>query len=70
VRFELAAHDGGTRLTLTHTGVLPEFRGRVGAGWHALCDALAARLRNVEPPGFFDVFNRVVDGYESLAPKP
>jgi uncharacterized protein YndB with AHSA1/START domain len=67
VRFELAPHDDGTLLTLTHTSVLPGMSGRVAAGWHALCDALAARLRDTEPSGFLDVVNRVVDGYESLA---
>ena len=67
VRFELAPHDDGTLLVLTHAGVLPEFRGRVAAGWHALCDALAARLRDTEPLTFDDVFGRVIDGYESLA---
>ncbi len=68
VRFELAPHDDGTLLVLTHSGVLPEFRGRVAAGWHALCDALAARLRDSEPRTFDDVFSRVVEGYESLTP--
>jgi hypothetical protein len=67
VRFELAPHDDGTLLTLTHSSVLPGTSGRVAAGWHALCDALAARLRDTEPSGFLDVVNRVVDGYESLA---
>ncbi len=67
VRFELAPHDDGTLLVLTHSGVQPEFRGRVGAGWHALCDALAARVRDTEPLGFLDVFGRVIDGYEEAA---
>lgn len=67
VRFELGLHDDGTLLVLTHTGVLPEFRGRVGAGWHALCDILATRVRESEPPAFFDVFNRVIAGYTALA---
>ncbi|HEX3467979.1 MAG TPA: SRPBCC family protein [Candidatus Elarobacter sp.] len=65
VRFELTPQDEGTLLVLTHTGVLPAFRGRAGAGWHALLDALAARLRGHEAPAFFDVYNRVIDGYES-----
>jgi uncharacterized protein YndB with AHSA1/START domain len=67
VRLELAPHDDGTLLTLTHSAVLPGSQARVGAGWHALCDALAARLRGTEPSAFQDVSNRVIDGYESLA---
>jgi len=67
VRFELAPHDDGTHLTLTHTGVLPEYYGRNAAGWHSLLDALSAALRSEDPPEFFSVFPRVIEAYESLA---
>jgi len=67
VRFELTPHEGGTTLVLTHGGVLPEFRGRTGAGWHTLLDALAVRVADGETPDFFSIFPRFIDGYESLA---
>jgi len=67
VRYELTPHDDGTLLVLTHTGVQPEFRGRVAAGWHSLLDALTALIDGVDAPGFFSVFPRVINGYESLA---
>jgi uncharacterized protein YndB with AHSA1/START domain len=67
VRYELTLHDDGTLLVLTHTGVQPEFRGRVAAGWHSLFDALTGRIDGVDAPDFFSVFPRVIDGYESLA---
>lgn len=67
VRIELAPHDDGTLLTLTHSATLPGSRARVGAGWHALFDALAARLRDTEPSDFSDTCDRVVKAYESLA---
>jgi uncharacterized protein YndB with AHSA1/START domain len=67
VRFELAPHDDGTRLVVTHTRVLPEFYGRNAAGWHSLLDALSAAARGEDPPEFFSVFPRVIDAYESLA---
>jgi uncharacterized protein YndB with AHSA1/START domain len=67
VRFDLAPHDDGTHLTLTHTGVLPEYYGRNAAGWHSLLDALTAAVRGEEPPEFFSVFPRVLEAYEALA---
>ena len=67
VRFELAPHDDGTTLVLTHSGVLPEFRGRTGAGWHTLLDALVVRVSGGPTPDFFSIFPRVIDAYESLA---
>jgi uncharacterized protein YndB with AHSA1/START domain len=66
VHFALAPHDDGTRLVLTHAGLRPEFAGRVGAGWHALLDALGARVLGIDPPAFFAVFPRVIDAYEHL----
>jgi uncharacterized protein YndB with AHSA1/START domain len=46
VRWELGAHDGGTRLVLTHT--VPEAARGLGlpmlAGWHTLLDQLEALL--------------------------
>jgi uncharacterized protein YndB with AHSA1/START domain len=67
VRFELTPHDDGTELVLTHSGVLPDFRGRTGAGWHTLLDALAVRIDGGPTPDFFSIFPRVIDGYEALA---
>lgn len=67
VRFELSPNDDGTALVLTHEGVLAEFQGRVGAGWHGLLDALVARIAGIEPQEFAAVFPRVIDAYEDLA---
>jgi uncharacterized protein YndB with AHSA1/START domain len=67
VRFELAPHEAGTRLVLTHTGVQPEFYGRSAAGWHSLLDALTAATLSVDVLPFSAVFPRVIGGYESLA---
>jgi uncharacterized protein YndB with AHSA1/START domain len=67
VRFELAPHEAGTRLVLTHIGVQPEYYGRSAAGWHSLLDALTAATLGVDVPPFSEVFPRVIEGYESLA---
>jgi uncharacterized protein YndB with AHSA1/START domain len=67
VRFELAPHEAGTRLVLTLSGVQRDFYGRASAGWHSLLDALTASALGTAVPPFFDVFPRVIEGYESLA---
>ena len=36
VRFELAAEDGGTRLTMTHAGVPTESQEAIGGSWHSI----------------------------------
>jgi uncharacterized protein YndB with AHSA1/START domain len=67
VRFELGpAAEDETALTLTHGGVLPDFLGRVAAGWHSLLDALTASVAGTEPPAP-SVYPRVIDAYEDLA---
>ena len=68
VRYELTPHDDGTLLVFTHTGVQLEFVGRVAAGWHSLFDGLTARIDGVDAPDFFSVFQRVINGYESVEP--
>jgi uncharacterized protein YndB with AHSA1/START domain len=47
VRWELAPHGGGTRLTLRHTVESPEWAPRVAAGWH-LCLIVAEKLLDGE----------------------
>jgi uncharacterized protein YndB with AHSA1/START domain len=48
VRWELAAIDAGTRLTLEHTVEGPDWMPKVAAGWH-LCLDVAERMLDGEP---------------------
>jgi uncharacterized protein YndB with AHSA1/START domain len=67
VRWELEPHENGTRLVLTLAGVQRDFYGRASAGWHSLLDALTASALDIAVPPFFDVYPRVIEGYEALA---
>ncbi len=44
VAIDIAPTSGGCDLTLTHTGVLPEWTERTRQGWTKILDALAASL--------------------------
>jgi uncharacterized protein YndB with AHSA1/START domain len=48
LRWELAADDGGTRLTLAHTVEAPGWMPKVAAGWH-LCLLVAQHLLDGAP---------------------
>jgi uncharacterized protein YndB with AHSA1/START domain len=44
VRLELSPSGAGTELTLTHEGVLAEYRPQTEKGWTAISDAVAASV--------------------------
>jgi uncharacterized protein YndB with AHSA1/START domain len=67
VRFALEPREDEVILTIEHRKVLPDYLGRVGAGWHALSDRLNAALYDEAAPEFMDAFARVVKGYDGLA---
>jgi len=50
LRWQLEAHEGGTRLTLQHTTDDPTMVPKVAAGWH-LCLDVAERLLDGHPVG-------------------
>jgi len=65
--YTLAEEDGQTRLVLTIGPIEPDFRGRSGAGWHAILDILAAHIAGAEPPDFMALFQEVYPEYEARA---
>jgi uncharacterized protein YndB with AHSA1/START domain len=44
VTVEIEPHGDGSRLTLTHEGVLSEYRGRTHTGWTMILDGLSSTL--------------------------
>ena len=50
LRWELAAEDGGTKLTLSHTTESPDWVPRTAAGWH-ICLVVAEHLLDGAPIG-------------------
>lgn len=67
VSFDLEARGDQVLLVLTHRRLLTDFLSKVGAGWHALLDGLAARLGSQETEPFFPMFNRHLPRYEQVA---
>lgn len=49
VEITLAAERGGTRLGLYHRGLVPEVRGKHGAGWQHYLARLVARAQGQDP---------------------
>jgi uncharacterized protein YndB with AHSA1/START domain len=65
LRWELAATDSGTRLTLRHTVEGEEWVSRVAAGWH-LCLLVADHLLDGQPIGPIRSQNARNFGWENL----
>jgi len=66
VRFELEPKGDKVLLVLTHTRLSPDYMPKVGAGWHAHLDELAAILRGEKPLEFSPVFNELLKKYSAL----
>jgi hypothetical protein len=48
-----------------HTGLVDSnVRGKVGPGWHAHIDVLAARMSGTEPAPFWDNWTRLKADYD------
>jgi len=63
VRFALESVDDAVELTLTHTGIKDHFESRTLGGWHALLDALRARLAGEEPLPPMEAFRALEETY-------
>ena len=63
VRYDLTPVDGGTRLTLVHTGLPDEMCGGYTPGWHAYLVRLDASTSGTEPPEWLEIFQAVADAY-------
>ncbi|GHE13398.1 SRPBCC family protein [Klenkia taihuensis] len=66
VRYDLAAVDGGTELTLVHRLLRADQAPGYGAGWHAHLDGLAASLAG-EPHDWDAAFGARLPRYRELA---
>jgi uncharacterized protein YndB with AHSA1/START domain len=65
VTFTLEPRGERTLLTVVHTGLVDRgIRTKVGPGWHAHLDVLAARMGGVEPEPFWDHWSRLQKEYE------
>jgi uncharacterized protein YndB with AHSA1/START domain len=65
VTFTLEPRGERTLLTVVHTGLTdPNVRGKVGPGWHAHIDVLAARMAGTEPAPFWDNWTRLKADYD------
>jgi uncharacterized protein YndB with AHSA1/START domain len=64
--FELEPHADGTVLRMSNGPILPEYRARTIAGWHALLELLEASLADQPRPDFMESFQRVYPDYEKL----
>jgi uncharacterized protein YndB with AHSA1/START domain len=65
VTFTLEPRGERTLLTVVHTGLVdPNVRGKVGPGWHAHIDVLAARMSGTEPAPFWDNWTRLKADYD------
>ncbi|MEY4880024.1 MAG: hypothetical protein RJB62_1493 [Pseudomonadota bacterium] len=70
LHYEMTEEDGKTRLVLTQGPIESDYRGRAGAGWHAILDILGAHAAGEDAPDFMDVFQRVYPDYEMRAAQP
>jgi uncharacterized protein YndB with AHSA1/START domain len=66
VRFELESRGDQVLLVLTHSQLSPEFMPKVGAGWHAHLNQVAALLKGETPPEFWSDFNDHFKKYSML----
>lgn len=65
VTFTLEPRGDRTLLTVVHTGLAdPNVRSKVGPGWHAHIDVLAARMAGIEPEPFWDNWTRLKADYD------
>jgi len=66
VTFTLEPRGERTLLTVVHTGLVDRgVRTKVGPGWHAHIDVLAARMGGTEAAPFWDNWSRLQKDYES-----
>jgi uncharacterized protein YndB with AHSA1/START domain len=65
VTFTLEPRGERTLLTVVHTGLNRDMSSKVGPGWHAHIDVLAARMAGTEPEPFWDNWSRLHKVYES-----
>ncbi len=63
LQYSLTPTDGGTDLTLIHTGLPDETCGGYTPGWHAFTSRLAARLDGESVPDWLTVFGQVAPSY-------
>jgi uncharacterized protein YndB with AHSA1/START domain len=65
VTFTLEPRGDRTLLTVVHRGLVDRgVRAKVGPGWHAHIDVLAARMAGTEPEPFWDNWARLQKDYE------
>lgn len=64
VRFELEPKGDKVLLTLTHTGIQPDSRIMIAAGWHMHLDILVARTEGREPGSFWSGWRALKGTYE------
>jgi len=65
VTFTLEPRGERTLLTVVHRGLVERStRTKVGPGWHAHLDVLAARMGGTEPAPFWDHWTRLQKDYE------
>jgi uncharacterized protein YndB with AHSA1/START domain len=65
VRFEIETIGSEVKLIVTHSYVSPEFMPKVGAGWHAHLDILAAILRGEKPRAFLPEYTSLLVTYSA-----
>jgi uncharacterized protein YndB with AHSA1/START domain len=70
VRFELAIHGDGVRLTLTHRALPVDSYTTIAAGWHAHLDTLVAQLDGSGGPDAFARYAEIEPRYGPLATFP
>lgn len=69
VRFELAPAGDRVLLMLTHTRIVErDLRLKIGAGWHAHLDVMAAKLGGADVPPFWDHWRALRDAYDRRMP--
>ena len=67
VTFTLEPRGDRTLLTVVHRGLVDRgTRIKVGPGWHAHLDVLAARMGGTEPEPFWDHWSRLQKDYEQI----
>jgi uncharacterized protein YndB with AHSA1/START domain len=70
VTFTLEPRGDRTLLTVVHRGLVDRgVRTKVGPGWHAHLDVLAARMGGTEPEPFWDNWSSLRDDYDQRLPK-
>ncbi len=66
VTFELEPQGDQVLLTLTHSRIADRpMRLNISAGWHMHLDVLAAKMRGVKPPIFWDGWLKLKQDYEA-----